>query len=91
MASERVASSHQRPTRPKAWRGFLRSESKSYDRTIVGRRIRVCWESDRVWYQGVRPVDVSIMPIETFLQPRELRSVHPLKFSPLQDDGCAFS
>ena len=53
MASEQTPASHQRPTRPKAWRGFLRSESKSYDRTIVGRRVRVYWESDRVWYQGV--------------------------------------
>ena len=53
MSSEQASASHQRPTRPKAWRGFLRSESKSYDRTIVGRRVRVYWESDRVWYQGV--------------------------------------
>jgi hypothetical protein len=45
--------SSQRPTRPKAWRGFLRSESKNYDRTIIGRRITVYWEADRVWYQGV--------------------------------------
>jgi hypothetical protein len=53
MVPNEPPSTHRRPTRPKAWRGFLRSESKSYDRTIVGRRVRVYWESDRVWYQGV--------------------------------------
>ena len=48
-----MASPQQRPTRPKAWRGFLRSESKNYDRTIVGRRISVYWVGDRAWYEGV--------------------------------------
>ena len=53
MASEQTPASHQRPTRPKAWRGFLRSESKSYDRTLIGKRICVYWEGERVWYHGV--------------------------------------
>ena len=51
MEEKRPTSS--RPTRAKTRRGFLRSESKSYDRTIIGKRIRVYWEWNRVWYPGV--------------------------------------
>ena len=51
MEEKRPTSS--RPTRAKTRRGFLRSDSKSYDRTIIGKRIRVYWEWNRVWYPGV--------------------------------------
>ena len=51
-----AASSGNRPTRRAAatqGRSVQRSDSRNLDRSIVGKRVRVYWEDDQVWYSGV--------------------------------------
>ena len=50
-----LAAGEGRPSRKAttAARGFLRSKSRDYGRTIVGRRVRVLWEDNCEWFDGV--------------------------------------
>eukprot|EP00964_Phaeocystis_antarctica_P112487 scaffold76635_cov63-Phaeocystis_antarctica.AAC.1 len=55
--SAAAASTDNRPARRASattqGRGFQRNNSRHLDRSIVGKRVRVFWEDDQVWYLGV--------------------------------------
>ena len=57
VANPAAASSENRPARRASattqGRGFQRNNSRHLDRSIVGKRVRIFWEDDQVWYLGV--------------------------------------